>query len=383
MTRYIFSVVIALLICVYQSGYAKYNVIECDDAPVSMEIIQVDFTGASTLVFFKYTNLSDKGAWINFDENTYLRDVKTGNEYKLLSAINMPISEEGEPKAHIFDKVGQYHYFCLEFEELPKSVEEFNLIENENNPTAFNFYRIRIDKQKTNDFVNVEKFIKPTPVKEYGMNMKDGNLITYFKYKGLSISMVIVRDKNYGNYYQAWINIQNFTGKSLLLSPNKITAQTQLLINKKKKKSVRRPNFDELYFGNNNAKTSEEKDLTEIWQSLGENIYQKDVEGTGVKDLEVLSHAEYIKKVKNSQAWSAFAVALGNALAASNAGYSYSTTNVSATGQTNAYASVSGHVRTTYGFASGYGSSYSTAYGRFNSIIRWCCGLLCTTKCSK
>ena len=71
-----------------------------------------------------------------------------------------------------------------------------------------------------------------------------------------------------------------------------------------------------------------------------------------------------MKKVKRSQSWQNFAVAFGNSLAASNAGYSYSTTNSSVTGVTNSYGSASGYVGNTYGYASGYSSSYSTAYGR-------------------
>ena len=130
--------------------------------------------------------------------------------------------------------------------------------------------------------------------------------------------MTLSYDNSYGKYYQVWVDIQNFTGKNLMFSPNSITAQS--LIKKGKQEEV--------------------------------------------EDLSVLSYQDYMKKVKRSQAWSAFAVAFSNSLAASNAGYSYSSTTASASGSTNSYGSVSAYSGGMYGFANGYSSSYSTAYGR-------------------
>ena len=297
--------------------YAQYNYIECEKTPPSsLQIVQIDFTEISTLIFMTYNNDYDYNGWMNVGEKTHLKDVKNDKIYYMLNSINMPLSDEGEPKAHIFDRKGQVHYFCLEFEKLPESVEKFNLIEDETSPSAFNFYGITIHKDKKTDFVNIDDFIKSSSVKEYGYNLRDGNLIFYFKHKGMSLSMTLFRDNNYGNYYQVWVNIQNFTGRNLLLAPNSITAKT---FNKK----------------------------TEKFQ-----------------DLKILSNAEYMKKVKRSQSWQNFAVAFSNSLAASNAGYSYSTTNTSVTGVTNSYGSASGYVGNTYGYASGWSSSYSTAYGR-------------------
>lgn len=294
--------------------YAQYNNVEYEKKPAPLQIVQIDYTGISTLIFIKYTN---KGSgWINIGDKTYLKDTKTDKVYYMLNSINIPLSDEGEPKVHILDKEEQVHYFCLEFEKLPETVEKFNLIEEETNPNAFNFFGVTIHKDKKTEFVNIDDFIKSTPVKEYGYSLKDGNLIYYYKHKGMSISMTLFKDNSYGNYYQAWINIQNFTGKNLLLAPNRITAKSFM-------------------------KKAEE-----------------------MKDLNILSYEEYMKKVKRKQNWQNFAVAFSNGLAASNAGYSYSTTNTSVTGVTNSYGSASGYVGDTYGYASGWSSSYSTAYGR-------------------
>ena len=294
--------------------HAQYNFVECEKMPPSLQILQIDYTGISTLVFIKYTNSGN--GWINIGDKTHLKDTKSNKVYFMLNSINIPLSDEGEPKMHVLDREDQVHYFCLEFEKLPETVETFNLIEDETNPNAFNFYGITINKDKKTEFVSIDDFIKSTPVKEYGYNLKDGNLIFYYKHKGMSLSMTLYTDNSYGNYYQAWINIQNFTGKNLLLAPNRITSKTVI------------------------KKTEE------------------------IKDLKILSYEEYMKKVKRSQSWQNFAVAFGNSLAASNAGYSYSTTNSSVTGVTNSFGSASGYVGDTYGYASGWSSSYSTAYGR-------------------
>lgn len=306
-----------LFFLISQSTFSQYKLVECDKKPPTLQIVQIDTTKSSTFIFFTAVNKYERG-WMNFGDKTYIKDKKSNKVYKLINSINMPINEEGEPKVHTFDRVGQEHNFCLEFEKLPAAIENFDLIEDESNPNAFNFYGVKIDKNRVSELINVEDFIKSTPVKEFGYNMKDGNVIYYYKHKGLFMSMTLYIDNNYGKYYQVWVDIQNFTGKSLMFNPYNITAKSVL-------------------------KKGDKNEL---------------------KDLQVLSYEDYMKKVNSAQAWSAFAVSFGNSLSAINAGYSYSSTNASATGQTNTYGSVSAYAGGTYGYANGYSSSYSTAYGR-------------------
>lgn len=312
-TRILFFFIITLVLRT-SIIYAQYNDIACGKAPSSSQILQIDFTEVSTLIFIKYTN-NGKG-WINIGDKAHLKDARSDKEYYMLNAINIPLSDEGEPKVQILDRKDQVHYFCLEFEKLPETIGKFNLIEDETKPDAFNFYDITINKENKTEFVRIDNFIKSSPIKEYSHITKDGNLIFSYKHKGLSISMTITRDKNYGDYLQSWIRIQNFTGKNLLLDPNRITAK---VLN-------------------------------------GEN--------EEIKDLHILSYDEYMKKVNRRQSWQSFAVAFSNSLAASNAGYSSSTTNIGVTGINNSYGSASGYVGDTYGSASVSSSSYSTVYGR-------------------
>ncbi len=315
--------------------YAQYNEIACGRAPSTSQILQIDFTEISTLVFIKYTN--NGNGWISIGDKTHLKDVMSDKDYYMLNAINIPLSDEGEPKELILDRKDQVHYFCLEFEKLPDTIEKFNLIEDEANPNAFNFYDITIHKEKKTAFIRIDDFIKSYPIKEYGYRTKDGNLIFYYKHKGFVIFMTIIRDDKYGDYYQAWIDIQNFTGKNLLLDPNRITAKA--LLRKKEGPSPPLPPFRRPTKSVNGEKEE-------------------------IKVLEILSYEEYMKKVNRRQAWQSFAVSLSNSLAASNAGYSSSTTNTSVSGVTNSYGSASGYVGDTYGYVSGRSSSYSTAYGR-------------------
>ena len=55
----------------------------------------------------------------------------------------MPINTEAENRYMIFDNVGQTHYFALEFERMPEG-KAFNILEDESNPNAYNFYSVLV-----------------------------------------------------------------------------------------------------------------------------------------------------------------------------------------------------------------------------------------------
>ena len=281
-----------------------------------MQITQVDFREFSTIIHFKYINHFEGGGWMNISENSYLKDNKTNKSYKLLNSINLPINSEGESRYMIFDSKDQVHYFSLEFGKLPESTFEFDMIEDEKNKDAFNFYGISLNPEVKKEFINVDNYIASTPVKEYGVYIKDGQSIHYFKHQGLLISLSVTQNNNYGKYYTPYIDIQNFTGKSLLFNPSSITAKTY-----DRKKSL-------------------------------------------FQDLEVLSYEQYMKKVQTKQAWNAALYGMAQGVAASGAGHSSSTTNFSGSGYTNSYASASGYIGNTYGYMNATASSYSTVHGK-------------------
>lgn len=295
---------------------AQYSDVHCKQQPKGMQITQIDYREYSTIIHLKYVNYFEGGGWLNINDNSYLKDNQTNKLYKLLNSINLPINSEGENRYMIFDSKDQIHYFSLEFEKLPESTLEFDMIEDESNKDGINFRGISINREVKKEFINVDNYIASTPVKEYGIYMEDGQSIYYFKHQGLLISLCLTLNKDYGKYYTPYIDVQNFTGKSILINPSSIIAKTY---NKKKE---------------------------------------------AFQDLEVLSYEQYMKKVKNIQAWNVALYSMAQGVAASGAGYSSSTTTFSGNGYTNSYASASGYIGNTYGYMNATASSYSTVYGK-------------------
>lgn len=311
--KIILMLILSLMIFQF-SAFSQFNKIKNFKSGTRLEILQIDFTTKSTLFFIKYTN--NGSSWININDKTKILDKKSGIEYKLINSINMPISDEGEPKFHLLNTSNQIHFFCLEFEKLPDNIDLFDLIEKPNDSNAFNFYNVKYYKEFKSDNININDFIKKSPVKEFGYRITNNKTTYHYKHKGLIISFELLVDNKYGSYYQAWFNIQNFTGSSILFNPNLISASS--ILGKEK--------------------------IT--------------------KDLQVLSYEDYIKKVNRNQNWQNFAVAFSNGLAASSAGYSRSTTTMSTYGVNRTYGSASGYVGDTYGSIYGRSTSYSSAYGQ-------------------
>ena len=297
------------------NSYAQFTNISVDNKPSSMEIVQIDNRENSTLVFIKYTRENDAIAWMNINEKTIAKTKGSNREYHLINSINLPISSESEFKSMKFDRPNQEHAFVLEFEKLP-DVCNFDIYEDINSSTAFNFIGVNADTVPKKEMMNIDDFISPYPVKELGQYAENGQVITYIKYKGIIISTVAQAIKQYGKYICINMNIKNLSGKSILFNPTTIQA-----------KGYRR-------------KTNE------------------------FFDMQVLSAREYDKTVARKQSWNNFWVALGQSMAASSAGYSSSNTTYSGASFTSGSAHASGYVGNTYGYANAYGTAYTTTYGR-------------------
>lgn len=300
---------ILLCFCFFFSAasFAQFREISIqkNDHP-KLRIVEIDFAERSTFFHFTFTN--DSSAWICANTDFYIKDNTTNKKFKLLNSINLPICD----KVHFFDKVGQTHNFTLEFEKLSDTIKTFDIIETAER--GFNIYGVEINREvKASQFLNIDDFIAETPVKEYGIYYKDGEPVQYYKHQGIMIAVLLSTSTDYGRYYQPNILIQNFTGKDINFDPSQIKS-----ISGKKGK---------------------------------------------ISTLEVLSYEEYMRKVKNRQAWNAFAVAFSESMAASNAGYSSSTTSSSAYGTSHSYGSASGYYGNTYGSVYGSSSTYSSAYG--------------------
>ena len=296
----------------------QYNKVSVAQKPQSMEVLQVDNRESSTMVILKYTR-QEGIDWSNISEKTFARVNGSYKQYHLINSINMPISSEAEEIDMLFDYPNQVHCFALEFEKIPNGVT-FDVIESEQNPNAYNFYGIKPDTTQVTDFVNLDKMVEDYPItREKGMYLKNNVLIQYVKSKGIVLTMYIQAVKQYGKYFTVNMDLQNFSGKSILFALNRVSAEGYVV---------------------------------------------KDGQISKTIPLEILSSYEYDKKVANKQAWSNFWVALGEGMAANNAGYSSSTTTYNGSSHTSAYASAYGYAGNTYGYANAYGSAYTTTYGK-------------------
>ena len=311
------------LVCTILSGamssFAQYNKLSVDKVNnPQLSIVQIDNRESSTIVILKGTS-PEKDAWSYIDEKTFARVKGLNKQYHLINSINMPISSEAENKAMLYDYAGQEHLFALEFEKIPKGAT-FDIIESEESPTAYNFWGIRPDTTCVADFVNLDKIVEEYPInRERGMYVKNNVLIQYVKSKGIVLTTYIQAVKQYGKYFTVYMDLQNFSGKSILFALNRVSAEGYVVKNGQMSKTI---------------------------------------------PLEILSSYEYDKKVANKQAWSNFWVALGEGMAANNAGYSSSTTTYNGNSHTSAFASAYGYAGNTYGYANAYGSAYTTTYGK-------------------
>jgi hypothetical protein len=283
--------------------FAQYQSVFVEKAnSTNFKIAQIDYLDNSTIVFLEYTN--NNSVSLRFDRNAYIIDLKTGIKYKLINAINIP----SPPNVEFFDLPNQKHNFCLEFEKIPSQIERFNLIENDTVDNSLKLYNVSIDySTKLTGFMDVDKFIAMTPMKERGRFFKDDNLVIYYKYKGVFISLFLTIDKHYGKYYSANLFIENNSGNNLDFDPSMIYA-----------------------------------------------FFKKDDDKF---DAEILGISEYQKKVNRKLNWQTFAYSYGEYSSARQAGYSK--TLSSSSGHSNSAYSANGYYGGAYGSLSGNVSSTS------------------------
>ncbi len=309
---------LCLLLSVGIGAYAQFNKVSVAKCPEKMTVYQVDDRENSTMVYIRY--IRQEGVdWANIWENTIARVSGTYKEYHLINSINMPISSEGEEHDMLFDHPNQIHCFALEFEKLPKGAT-FDVIENEQIPTAYNIYGITPDTTQVGEFVDLDKMVEDYPIiREMIKYIKNDILIQTIKAKDIAITMYVQGIKQYGKYFMVNMDIQNFSGKSILFALDNVSATGYTIKDGQIKQTI---------------------------------------------PLEVLSAATYDKKVANRQAWNNFWVALGEGMAASQAGYSSSTTTYNGSSNTSVYANAYAYSGNTYGYANAYGNAYTTTYGK-------------------
>ena len=352
-----FNIIIGVLLFHAFTCQAQYRA-SYESVHPRMNISQIDKREFSTLLFFDYTTPNDStwfenSRWMNFGDKTYISVPGSNKKYRMLSTVNMPVSSEAEQKMMLFDGPGQRHQFVLEFEKLPDDCYSFDLIEDLDNPTAFNFSNVTINPTDSLPFVNVDEFIEDYPVKEYGSYYVNGTVVTYVKYNGITVNAVPVYLDQYGKYFSINISVQNFRDRSILFNPHNITAQGVKHPKKKIKNQKEKFDYEGPIYSVKRKKKGESYNPDEYDLTISNPV-----------KVEVLSYEEYDKIIREKQQWQSFWAALGEGLAAAGAGYSSSSTSYYGNSYTNANAHAYGNVGDTYGYVNAYGSSYTTAYGQ-------------------
>jgi hypothetical protein len=121
---------------------------------------------------------------------------------------------------------------------------------------------------------------KIVPITERKVIYQNDQPVQFYFKDGLSVAVKLSTKQLYGNYYEAFITIENGSGAEFTFDPSNITSSLE--------------------------KADE------------------------VDEAEVLTYAEYIKKVNRRQKWTAAFTAFAEVAAATSAGYSSSVTNASA-----------------------------------------------------
>lgn len=270
------------------------------------QIMQIGLTDSLTFIFFKYTDEKETGG-ICINEDYYIKDTRSGQKFKLINTLNIPIC----PTGHVFMSPNESHYYALTFEPLPNETKEIDLIESLEEG-GFNFFGVSLEQSNsTSTPVDYIELLENSPVREAGYFIKDGGVVQYFVHKGLAIAMHLSVDNSYGKYYSASISVENNSGKRIDFYPELITAK----------------------------------------------VY----EGEKETEIEVLTYNEYMKKVKNQQSWNSFFIALGESSAASQAGNSKSTTQTNTTFNANSRGYYSGYYGDKYGTVTSNVRTYGNA----------------------
>lgn len=240
----------------------------------------------------------------NFDSNGVLNSEKHYHE-------NGKISNEFQYKNGGLNGIANYYsedgkkYAELEYENDKPKYDWYIAFDESGKAYKYDIKTNKpFEESKQDDNVAVANKINEKEIKSF---FRDGSTYQYYIHNGISITMSVSIERNYGKYYVANISIENLTGESFDFFPDEITAK--------------------------------------FWKNKN------------LVDAEVYSNDEYMKKVNNKQNWNAALYAFNESFSASQAGYSKSST----TSRTNSYS-------TSYGSASGYdGKNYSNFYGSSQS----------------
>ncbi len=266
--------------------------------------------------------LQSEGSYINIDKNDdsksvfdgeYTNYFKSGKIEQKGNRVNGVLEgeytsyyENGLVKMHTFVKNGKSDGILTEFSEQGDVCTQTEMINGE---PKYDYFIVS-NKDGYSSKIRISDgspIWESAKLSEKQTEYKDGKEWAFYTKNGIMIAMHPEQLKDYGKWFRLSIIIANNSIESIVFDPEKITSSLQ--------------------------------------KTNGQNVA-----------LEVWSSDRYMKKVRRSQNLNSFFNALGEGLAAMNAGYSTSTTQTNST--YNGYSN-------TYGSASAFGSS-GYAYGTYS-----------------
>lgn len=305
MKRLITSLVLTL--GYFSTGLAQYKITCSTDNLAALEIVQVDVVEGATLIHSKWT--ADEGSSVCIPKEFVLFDPSTYATYKVIDGLNMPVCNNSVVV------MGQAaHHFTFVFEQIPFNAGSLEL-KNGNEVKKV----IEIDWQNEGPMLNTQGFHGVTPYRILETNYVDGSEIKVYHTPKYTVAAQVQAINEYGKYYRVQLSLVNNSGSSLVLNPDAFSAQFS-------------------------------RDQGESWYAA-----------------ELWTHAEYIKRVGNRQAWNAALVAMSESMEAQEAGTSTTTSSSNYSGRSTTNTSSYGNYNSSgYGNYSAYGSggsAYGSAYG--------------------
>ncbi len=131
-----------VLFAMFCSGQTVINPYYEERDSKDIQIYKIETTATATVVSGAYKSFYKDG-WVNIGYNTVLIDCRIGKKYPIFKAEGICLAPD---KRNM--KKGEVVKFTWYFRSLPESVESVNLVEDEYNDDAFNFWMIDLTGTK-------------------------------------------------------------------------------------------------------------------------------------------------------------------------------------------------------------------------------------------
>ena len=212
-----FIVPILLFMLLAIEAGAQHPVTSVQSCPDNIKIKYVLQGENSTFVFATYTKQTEDQSEICLSRKTVA--CNEDENFKLLEAYSMPISDEADQAFILLDQIGQKLNFVLEFEKIPLG-ESFDIRSLDYEDRSFVVTGITTDTSIVKK-VDGKRFIESTPYVKRGKYFKDGKTCIYYTKEGVWVTI----DATLGSEYLTLnVSIVNDSDHGILLDLKKMTA---------------------------------------------------------------------------------------------------------------------------------------------------------------